>query len=254
MMASDGGPIATPAPPEVDVPTAKEVIEQIHQHVSTDELAELVAELTGKVAAMRKLLVSDQLDAGGIRSALEWTFVARRRVSEIMGARADAELTAWVEDLLDGDDPLPRRFESFCAAAGPLGEYAAAELASELLHFSSPEHHWLWARWIWNPESRTGALPLLIGDDYELDADGLGASYERVSQALTALDSAPEASAFRLRGGGRLATDILLACTYGVYMRTVLGLKMTQEFNALVPPMAQLVRRLLGTHRRPSCR
>jgi hypothetical protein len=245
--------MAVGAAPEVDVPTAKEVIEQIHQQVSTDELAQLVEELTGKVAAMRKLLVADGLDSSDVRTALEWMFVARRRASAIMGARGDEELVAWVSDLLDGTDPLPTRFERFCAAADPLDTYSAAELASELLHFSAPEHHWLWARWVWNPDSRTGALPLLIGEDYELEADGLGNSYERVSEALTALDCAPEASAFRLRGGGRLATDVLLACTYGVYMRTVLGLKMTQEFNALVPDITQLVRRLLGTHRRPAC-
>ncbi len=240
----------TPAAPEVDVPTAKELIEQIHQQVSIDELAALVDELATKVAAMRRLLMAEDLDANGVRTALEMTFVARRRASAIMGARSEQELVAWVRDLLDDRRPLAARFERFCAQAEPLAEYPAAELASELLHFSSPEHHWLWSRWIWNPESRTGALPLLIGEDYDLEADGLGAGYERVSQALEALDTSPEASAFRIRGGGRLATDVLLACTYSVYMRTVLGLKMTQEFNALVPPMAHLVRRLLGTHRK----
>jgi hypothetical protein len=100
---------------------------------------------------------------------------------------------------------------------------------------------------MWSTQSRTGALPLLIGEDYDLEADGLGATYERVSEALSALDASPEAAAFRVGGGGRLGTDVLLACTYGVYMRTVLGLKMTQEFNALVPPIRDLVRRLLGT-------
>ncbi len=237
------------ASPEVDVPTAKELIEQIHQHVTLDELGALIGELQRKVAALRELLLAPGLDSQRVRAALDWTFVARRRASAIMGARSDSELVAWAEDLLHGGDPISVRFDRFCAAAGPLSNGgAAAELASELLHFSGPERHWLWSRWIWSSESRTGALPLLIGEDYELEADGLGAGYERVSQALSALDGSPEASAFRLGGGDRLATDLLLACSYGVYMRTVLGLKMTQEFNALVPPMAQLVRRLLGIH------
>jgi hypothetical protein len=247
-MAGGAGPIAALTAPEVDVPTAKELIERIHQQVTVDELASMVGELEAKVRAVRKLLLDPELDAAGVRAALERTFVARRRASAVMGTREDRQLVAWVTDLLDGTDPLGRRLERFCASAGPLQGPAAAELATELLHFTYPARHWLWARWIWSAESRTGALPLLIGEQFELEGDGLGATYERVSEALDALDTSPEASAFRLHGGGRLATDVLLACTYGVYMRTVLGLKMTQEFNALVPPMAQLTRRLLGTH------
>ncbi|MGO9971534.1 MAG: hypothetical protein ACLP01_01625 [Solirubrobacteraceae bacterium] len=247
------------APPQVDVPTAKELIEQIHQHLSVQQLAALVAELEQKVAAMRALLALDALDRDHhhdhklerepdicVRDALELTFVARRRASEVMGARSDAELSAWVADLLAGGEPLAARFDRFCAA-GPLAGGPAAELASELLHFGDPERYWLWSRWIWSPASRTGALPLLIGEGFALSADGPGATYERVGEAMRVLDGSPEAGAFRSAGGGRLATDVLLACSYAIYMRTVLGMKLTQEFNALVPPMAQLVRRLLGT-------
>jgi hypothetical protein len=247
-MAGGAGPVAVGAPPVVDVPTAKELIEQIHQQVTVEELRELVRGLERKAKTVGELLLTSELDCVRVRSALEWTFVGRRRTSGVMGTRSDEELSAWVRDLLDGDEPLARRFERFCSAAGPLRGATASELASELLHFTRPERHWLWARWMWSAESRTGALPLLIGEDYDLEADGLGATYERVSEALSVLDGSPEAGAFRLGGGGRLGTDVLLACTYGVYMRTVLGLKMTQEFNALVPPMVQLVRRLLGTH------
>jgi hypothetical protein len=251
-MSAGPGFAAIDAPPEVDIPTAKEVIEQIHTHLSVAEREDLVRELAGKVASVRRLLLSEALDASGVRSALEWTFVARRRASAVLGTRDDSVLAAWVGDLLDGGEPVAVRFDRFCSAAGPLPPAAAAELASELLHFAWPERHWMWARWMWNADSRTGALPLLIGEEYELEVDGaggLGASYERVCAALDVLDASPEAAAFRLQGGGRLATDVLLACTYGVYMRTVLGLKMTNEFNALVPPMGQLVRRLLGVHR-----
>jgi hypothetical protein len=247
-MAGGAGPVAAGASPEVDVPTAKELIEQIHQQVTVDDLATLVGELQHKARMMGELLLDPEIDSDRVRAALEFTFVARRRASAVMGTRGDDELASWVGDLLDGRAPVADRFERFCVAAAPLDGGAAAELASELLHFTRPERYWLWSRWIWSPESRTGALPLLIGEDYELEVDGLGAAYDRVSEALTALDVSPEGGAFRLGGGGRFGTDVLLACTYAVYMRTVLGLKMTQEFNALVPPMAQLVRRLLGTH------
>lgn len=250
-MAGGAGPAAVGDVPEVDIPTAKELIEQIHEHISVAELGELVAELETKAGAMRRLLAPRGLDAAGLRRALELTFVGRRRASAVLGIRSDTELASWAGGLFDSAVPLATRFDRFCAAAGPLAGGQAAELASELLHFTAPERHWLWSRWMWSNESRTGALPLLIGEEFELEGDSLGATYERVGLAFAVLDASPEASAFRLGGGGRLATDVLLACTYAVYMRTVLGLKMTQEFNALVPAMPQLVRRLLGIHVKP---
>jgi hypothetical protein len=235
-------------PPEVDVPTAKELIEQINAHVSVEEIRELVADLEDKADEMQRLLLEPHLDRSRVRRALESTFVARRRASAVMGARSDDELVAWVADLLDDSSPLPVRFERFCEVA-ELPSPAAAELAGELLHFTAPDRYWLWSRWIWNAESRTGALPLLIGEDFDLEADSPGLEYERVGEALRVLDDSPEAAAFRHGSRARsLGTDALLACTYGVYMRTVLGLKMTQEFNALVPALTQLARRLLGIH------
>ena len=247
-MAGGAGPVAVGELPEVDIPTAKELIEQIHEHMSVAELAAIVAALEAKAETMRTLVEPPGLGAARLRRALELTFVGRRRASAVLGARSDQELGTWVGALFDATVPLAARFDRFCSAAGPLAGGRAAELASELLHFTAPEHRWLWSRWMWSTDSRTGALALLIGEDFEFDGDSLGATYERVGLAFDALDASPEASAFRLRGGGRLGTDVLLACTYAVYMRTVLGLKMTQEFNALVPAMPQLVRRLLGVH------
>lgn len=248
-MAGGAGPMTLTALPEVDVPTAKELIEQVHQHLTVAELQELAGELSAKSMAVSELLSAPGLTSARLREALQWTFVGRRRASAILGVRSDEELGAWVAGLLSDQAPRAVRFERFCACAGPLsGSPAAAELASELLHFTAPSQHALWSRWIWSAESRTGALALLIGEGYELETEGVGAGYERVCEASRALDDSPEAGAFRGPGGGPFGTDVLLACTYGVYMRTVLGLKMTQEFNALVPQMAQLVRRLLGTH------
>jgi hypothetical protein len=247
-MAGGAGPLSVGTTPEVDVPAAKELIEQIHQQVGVEELGALVHELEVKVATMRRLLAPDGFSADRVREALGWTFVGRRRGNAIIGARSDEDLKAWIAALLTEGVPVGTRLEGFCDAAGPIHPSAAVELGTELLHFTDPDRNWLWSRWVWNAESRTGALPLLIGEDFDLDADGLGEAYARIGEALKALDESPEAGAFRRGGGGRLGTDVLLACTYGVYMRTVLGLKMTQEFNALVPPMEQLVRRLLGTH------
>jgi hypothetical protein len=35
---------------------------------------------------------------------------------------------------------------------------------------------------------------------------------------------------------------------YGVYMQTILRMRMTKEFTNLLPPLPELTRRLLGVH------
>ena len=245
--------------PEIDVPTAKELIDEVHRHVGTAELTALVAGLQAKADRFAAVLGPDAieaLDGPALDGVLSLTFVARRRSAAALGARTDSQLRAWVGDLLYGPAPLDERFDRFCGdleLPRARGEAANAELASELLHFTAPERHALWTRWIWSPESRTGALPLVIGEDFDLedtdDAGSHGATYERIARAIAAIDASPEAASFRPQGGGRLGTDVFLVTVYGVYMHTVLGLKMTQEFNTIVPPIPELARRLLGIHR-----
>ena len=41
---------------------------------------------------------------------------------------------------------------------------------------------------------------------------------------------------------------MFLAAVYGVYMYTVLRMRMTREFNQLVPQLPDLIRRLLGIY------
>jgi hypothetical protein len=43
--------------------------------------------------------------------------------------------------------------------------------------------------------------------------------------------------------------DVYLAAIYGIYLYTVTRLRMTQEFNRVIPQLPDLVRRLLGVHR-----
>jgi hypothetical protein len=243
-LASAPTPIGVPT---VDVPAAKEVIEQVNVQLTVPERGALVDELAVKARSMRAYLRAENLDAEGARAAIALTFVGRRAAREPLRRCADIALCELVKQLLDESQPLTDRFERFCTGI-PLTAALAAELAGELLHFTDPERYWLWSRWIWSPARMTGALPLLIGEEFTLRAEGSGATYARVGEATRALDISPEAGAFQLGGGGRLGTDVLLACTYAVYMRTALGMKLTQEFTTIVPPMAALVRRLLGTY------
>jgi hypothetical protein len=250
-MAGGAGPLTFSDDVAVDAPTARELLEEVHSRITREEIAQIVELLETKAAAFRARLGPDAIgavDETAMRALLRSIFVSRRRVGAIFGARPAEDLRDAIAALLHGAAPAHERLAAFCGQV-ELPELAAAELAGELLHFCDPERHWLCSRFVYNADTRTGALPLLVSEDYELEGDGIGATYARLGPALRALDASPEASSFRPRGGGALATDVFLACVYGVYMNTVLGLKMSQEFNSLVPPLPQLARRLLGVHK-----
>jgi len=250
-MAGGAGPQLVADDAAVDAPTARELLEEIHRRITQEEIADLVRMLETKAQGFQArlgLAVIDTADETAIREVLRSCFVSRRRVGAILGVEPAAALRDTIARLLHGDGPVGARLEAFCAAVD-LPPALAAELGGELLHFCAPDRHWLCSRWIYNADSRTGALPLLVCEGYDLEADTLRERYDRLGAAVASLDDSAEAGSFRPRGGGALATDVFLACVYGVYMNTVLGLKMSQEFNALVPPLPQLARRLLGVQK-----
>ena len=235
----------------VDAPTARELLEEVHSRITGEQIGEVVALLESKSRGFRARLRAEAIvaaDEATLREVLRSIFVSRRRVGAIFGVRPAQEVRDMIAELLHGDAAVGDRLASFCRQVD-LPELAAAELAGELLHFYDPAQHWLCSRFVYNVHTRTGALPLLIDEGYELEGDGIGESYERIGAAIRSLDASAEASSFRPQGGGALATDVFLACVYGVYMNTVLGLKMSQEFNSLIPPLPQLARRLLGVHK-----
>jgi hypothetical protein len=102
---------------------------------------------------------------------------------------------------------------------------------------------------MWDPRTQTGSLALVTEDDYDLDAPNRGEGYLRVGEAVAFVSETGKQVGFTALGPGLFGTDVFLACVYAVYMYTVLRLRMTQEFNKIVPELPDLVRRLLGVHR-----
>lgn len=237
----------------VDAPSAEELLAEIHRRATREQLDALVRDAARKAERFGELLADErvqQLDDAQLRSLLRTTFVARRRASAVLGIGPAGDLAGRIGELLHGDGALTARFDAFCASVEGLPEQGAAELAAELLHFSAPELHAPWTRWIYSTSTRTGALPLLISDGIELEGDTPGETYARVAEAIAPLHETPEVASFRSSElPGPLATDVFLVGTYGVYMATVLGLKLSNEFNSVVPTLPELGRRLLGLHR-----
>ncbi len=211
-----------------------------------DELAEGVWR---KHERVRTLL--DDLRAGEPRSLsalLGLVFSCRRHQAELLGTVGEEALAAGLLDLVDGDGSLPERIDrtvDLLAPAGPIG----FDLPGEVLHFADPTRFWLWTRWMWDPERETGALALVAAEPPDPDLGRSGEAYLAVGSLVGAVASWLGDRGVALGSPAcppSVTVDVLLACVYAVYLGTVLRLRMTQEFNRLVPPMPDLVSRLLG--------
>lgn len=234
----------------VDTPSAREFEQEIASQVGTADLAAIAGDLDRKSRSLRELLApgADQLDRAALRQVLRWVFATRRRADAILDEAGPERLGAAIAGLLDPAVPVTARFNQFdsFAAGLPAPGY---DLASELLHFTDPGRYWLWTRWLWDPVTATGALSLVTTDDIDLsEGASPGEMYLTVGRATAFLDETGKAVGFTGAGPGLLGADVFLAATYGVYMFTVLRMRMTQEFTRLVPPLPDLIRRLLGVY------
>ena len=235
------------AGPVVDTSSAQEFQREIAGRLSEAEQAAIAADLERKSRALQELLAGP-LDRAALRRVLRWVFATRRRADAILGAAGPERLGAAIAALLDPAQPLTARFDAF-GEAMPHLPGAGFDLAGELLHFTDPSRYWLWTRWLWDPDTETGALRLVVTDDIDLAEGGSrGEMYLSVGRATAFVDETGKAAGFTAAGPGLFGTDVFLAAVYGVYMFTVLRMRMTQEFTKLVPPLPDLVRRLLGVY------
>lgn len=154
--------------------------------------------------------------------------------------------------LLNGEAPTPVRVATFVETLNALDTRLALELASGLLHNTNPTEHWLWTRWLWDPTTGTGILPLLAGSTHNLLAENLADGYARVG-AVTAMSMkfAEGTGLFvdELTSNAKrapFANSAFLACAYGVYMYGSTSWRLSRDFNELLPSLPNMARRLLG--------
>jgi hypothetical protein len=237
------------AGPVVDTLSAQEFRREILDRITAPELQGIAAGLERKSRAMRDLLLpGTRPDRTALRQVLGLVFAARRRADQILDTIGPDHLGAAIADLLRPDDDLTARFDRFDAVLSGLPT-PAFDLPGELLHFTYPGQYWLWTRWIWDPGTRTGALGLVTTDDFDLGAGATrGEVYLTVGRATAFVDETGKAAGFTDAAPGLFGTDMFLAAVYGVYMYTVLRMRMTREFNQLVPQLPDLIRRLLGVY------
>ncbi|RDH80211.1 hypothetical protein DVS77_02790 [Mycolicibacterium moriokaense] len=234
----------------VDTPTASEFYQQVLQVVTQEELAGIGDDVARKSMAMRSVAGDDPstMDEDAVRELLGWVFCARRKVNRILAVVEPGVLAAQIAELIHGRGGIAERYDRFADLLEPLPE-VAADLPGELLHFLAPSRYWMWTRWMWDPDAATGALALVTMEDAGLDVSaGRGETYLALGRAVAFVEETGKAAGFTDLGPGLFGTDVYLAAVYGVYMQTVLRMRMTKEFTNILPPLPELTRRLLGVH------
>jgi hypothetical protein len=236
--------------PVVDTASAQEFLREALGKISLSDLDAVVDSLEDKHHRFRALLGPERstpLGEAEVRTVLRSVFATRRRADDLLGSVGADALAEGIGALVRGPDPVQDRFQAFVESLGGVTAQVAVDLASEVLHFTDPARYWLWTRWLWDPATRTGALRLLAAPGVELDGGSPGATYLRVGEALMFVREAGRVMGFARVAPGDFGLDVFLACVYGVYVHTAVRLRMTQEFNRVLPPLPELCRRLLGT-------
>ncbi len=235
----------------VDAEAALEFMKEATKLATATELEDVGARLAEKSARFRALLAPDRIDdlsAEGFAELTGRIFSLRRNAPRLIRVNGLDTLRAELKALLHGPDAVSARVDRFLARVTGLERAKIVSLATEALHFTDPERNWLWTYWIWNPEAKNGAV-LLVTNDVDLRSASDGELYEKVGRAIVLLDQQGHAAGYSRSGRGMFGTDVFLACVYAVYMYTVFRLKLSQEFNRILPELPELVERVLGVHK-----
>jgi hypothetical protein len=236
----------------VDADSAREFLLQATRLASSGDLEDLGQRLRRKSDAFRRTLGRDAVratDAGELQRLMGTVFGLRRAVGPLLARLPPEVLREAIADLLYGSAPAPQRLQVFVERLPGLDETAAVSLASELLHYTYPEQCWLWTPWMWRADTQAGALPLVLQNGQALGAGPLAERYEEVGRAVAAVDAVGAREGFTRLGAGLFGTHAFLACVYAVYMYTVFRMKLSQEFNRILPELPELTRRILGVQR-----
>jgi len=237
----------------VDTESAQEFMREALGKITEAEQNAIAGELEIKHARFHDLLSRPRrLSAEELRFLFRAIFSTRRRSRDWLDGPVAGELPTWIDELLRADAPVEQRFQTFYDRLDGFPDTLRHDLASELLHFTFPDDYWLWTRWVWDRNTRTGALPLVTLEEYELSGETAGETYLRVGRATAFVHETGKAAGFTRIGQGAFGVDVYLACVYGVYVFTTVRMRMTQEFNRVIPPLPELCRRFLGVYRMES--
>ena len=212
------------------------------------KIAEALEVKSERFKQMFELNHIGQLTGEDLRQTLRLIFSVKRHINKLLENIGTADMIKYIADLLHGTEPVHVRFQRFCEQVKILDEHLRYDLAGELLHYTFPDKYWPWCHWMWNPKLNTGSLPLVTTDDYNLGAPTIGESYLKVGKAIAFVHEVGKAAGFQTISHNLFGTDVYLSCVYVIYAYTVLRMRMTQEFNQVMPNVAEFSSRILGVY------
>ena len=233
----------------VDTDTAKEFMKETLEVVDADELTAICAEVEAKSAWFRDTFEDpSKVSVEDLEATMKRIFATRGKPRKLLAQVDHDAMRSWVSELLDGSDESGARLQAFTDRFDNLEDTVRIDLGSELLHFARPERHWLWTRWMWDPRTKTGSLPLVTTAAYDLSGDTPGEIYPKIGRAVAFVHEVGDAAGFQKISRNIFGTDVYLCSVYVVYAYTVLRMRMTNEFNKVMPGLPEFCRRLLGVH------
>lgn len=233
-----------------DDESAIEFLKEATRLASTTEIEHISSTLMTKCNLFQTKLSSTNLQditQDELVEVISLVFSVKRKSKRIVTAFGFDEIRDQICELLHGASDVGERFDHFVNSMSEvLDERRCINLAGELLHFSQPEKYWLWTNWIWDYQTGSGAIPMVIKTGSTLDGESVGEKYNQVGNIMKRLETTNPALTLSEFGRGPLATDLFLASIHAVYMYTVFRLKLSKEFNRILPDLPELVERVLG--------
>jgi len=234
----------------VDSESADEFLKEATKLASSSELESIARQLEIKQTMFAESLSAENLakmEAEEFVQLLNHIFSIRRRAAKFVKAVGVENLRAATMTLLYGEGEADKRFEDFVKSISEtVDRRRCINLASELLHFNDPQKNCLWTNWVWDSETGSGAISMVVKEGVELDGKDDSERYRNISAALRMVDVLGHSRNISGNAPGMLGMDLFLACVHAVYMYTVFRLKMSDEFNRILPELPELVERVLG--------
>jgi hypothetical protein len=235
----------------IDMEACQEFMKETLGRIQKDDLITIAGQLEAKSEFMKENLNQVELPTltiAELTAVFKKVFITNRKVKLMFEKYSLEDYKTSIYALLYSEIELKDRFQNFIDAHPELSIHIRYDLAGELLHYNQPDKYWLWNRWLWDPELNTGALPLVASENFQLLADTHGEMYMNVGKAVVFVHNMAEAVEFQFINRSIFGTDVYLSCVYVIYAFTVFKIKMTDEFNKVMPPIAEFSRRILGVH------
>jgi len=235
----------------IDMKACQEFLYETLDRIPKEDLIAIASQLETKSEFFKENLSRVELPTltiDELTAVFKKMFITNRKIKAMFKKYTLDDYKTSIYALLYDEKDVKDRFQNFIRAHKELDIFIRYDMAGELLHYTQPNKYWLWNRWLWDPELNTGALPLVASEDFNLTAATHGEMYMNVGRAVTFVHSMAEAVDFQFINRSLFGTDVYLSCVYVIYAYTVFKIKMTDEFNKVMPPIGEFSKRILGVY------